>query len=168
MSNYSLRPLNIHSEREMNTVIIFSQMTLWESRPELRINPSRVPDFGFENMEQMYRAGVANPNQRYLLVLDEDANIVGHSIIALRTNKDGERFGYFWSRYVLPTHRRQGIGSRFLAESLSWFEEQQVKRAEVHVHLSNVVLRRFYESNGFSLIDRRTDRWEYMVMSKAL
>ena len=168
MSSYTLRPLNTKSDREMNTVIIFSQMTLWESRPELRINPSRIPDFGFEQIEQMYRAGLANSNQRYLIALDEDANIVGHSIIALRTDEKGKQYGYFWSRYVLPGHRRKGIGSRFLEEALTWFREQGVDRAEVHVHLGNVILRHFYQSNDFSLIDRRTDRWEYMVMSKTL
>lgn len=168
MSSYTLRPLNARSDREMNTVIIFSQMTLWESRPELRINPARVPDFAFERIEQMYRAGLSNASQRYLIALDEDANIVGHSIIALRTDDSGESYGYFWSRYVLPAHRRRGIGSRFLEAALEWFGEQSVSRAEVHVHLGNSALRRFYQSNGFALIDRRTDRWEYMVMSKPL
>ena len=168
MSSYTLRPLNPDSEREMNSVIIFSMMTLWESRPELRINPSQIPDFGFESTQKMYRAGLKNPNQRYLIALDGDAQIVGHSIIGLRTGEGDDRYGYFWSRYVLPQHRRKGLASRFMDEALTWFREKGVQRAEVHVHLSNEGLRRVFERKGFRPIDRRTGRWEYVVLSKKL
>jgi GNAT superfamily N-acetyltransferase len=168
MSSYTLRPLNPDSEREMNTVIIFSMMTLWESRPELRIDPASIPDFGFQSTLRMYQAGTGNPAQRYLVALDGDANIVGHSIIGLRTGEDDERYGYFWSRYVLPAHRRKGIASRFMDEALTWFKEKGATRAEVHTHLSNQGLRKVFERKGFRPIDRRTGRWEYVVMSKKL
>ena len=168
MSSYTLRLLNPASEREMNTVIIYSMMTLWESRPELRINPSLIPDFEFEQTERMYRAGLKNPNQRYLIALDGDANIVGHSIIGLRTGGEDKRYGYFWSRYILPGHRRKGLASRFMDEAFEWFQEKGVERAEVHVHLSNEPVRRVFERKGFKPIDRRTGRWEYVVLSKNL
>ena len=168
MASYTLRPLNPDSEREMNTVAVFSMMTLWESRPELRIDPDQIPDFGFEASKKINKAGLRNPNQRYLIALDGDAQIVGHSIIGLRTGEGDDRYGYFWSRYVLPEHRRQGIASRFMDEALSWFKEKGVKRAEVHIHLSNQALRKVFVRMGFRPIDRRTGRWEYVVLSKKL
>ena len=168
MANYTLRPLNPESEREMNTVVIFSMMTLWESRPELRIDPALIPDFGFQSTERMLRAGINNPGQRYLIAVDGDANIVGHSIISLRTGEEGERYGYFWSRYVHPAHRRRGLASRFMDEALQWFQDKGAKRAEVHIHLGNQALRRVFERKGFRPIDRRTGHWEYVVMSKKL
>ena len=168
MSEYTLRVLNPSSEREMDTVVTFSMMTLWESRPELRIDPARVPDFGFASTAKLYRAGVENPNQRYLIALDTDANIVGHSIIGLRTGEGDDRYGYFWSRYVLPNHRRKGLAARFMAEALDWFRDKGVKRAEVHVHHTNISLRNLFEKNGFKIVDRRTNRWEYVVMSREL
>ena len=168
MSSYTLRPLNPDSEREMNTVTVFSMMTLWESRPELRIDPAQIPDFGFSATHRMYQAGIGNPNQRYLIALDGDANIVGHSIVGLRTGEGDDRYGYFWSRYVLPAHRRKGLASRFMDEALTWFQQKGVKRAEVHIHLSNLALRKVFERKGFRPIDRRTGRWEYVVMSRKL
>ena len=168
MSDYTLRVLNSSSPREMDTIVTFSMMTLWESRPELRIDPARVPDFGFASTAQLYRAGVQNPHQRYLIALDDDANIVGHSIIGLRTSEGNERYGYFWSRYVLPNHRKKGLAGRFMTEALDWFREKGVTRAEVHVHHSNTPLRKLFEKNDFTIIDRRTNRWEYVVMSRDL
>ena len=168
MSDYTLRVLNPSSDREMDTIVTFSMMTLWESRPELRIDPARVPDFGFASTATLYKAGVENPNQRYLIALDADANIVGHSIVGLRTGEGDDRYGYFWSRYVLPNHRRKGLAGRFMTEALTWFQEKGVKRAEVHVHHSNTSLRNLFEKNGFKIVDRRTNRWEYVVMSREL
>lgn len=168
MSDYTLRPLNPSSEREMDTIVAFSMMTLWESRPELRIDPARVPDFGFAATQKLYKAGLQNPNQRYLIALDADANIVGHSIIGLRTGEGDEKYGYFWSRYVLPNHRKKGVAGQFMTEALQWFNSRGVGRAEVHVHHSNTPLRHLFEKNGFKIIDRRTNRWEYVVMSRDL
>ena len=168
MSDYTLRSLNPSSEREMDTIVTFSMMTLWESRPELRTDPAKFPDFGFDVTARTYRAGIRNSNQRYLIALDSDANIVGHSIIALRTGSDNQRYGYFWSRYVLPAHRRQGLARRFMDEAMRWFEEQGASRAEVHVHHNNKALRSLFEKSGFKVTDRRTEIWEYVVLSKTL
>ena len=168
MSDYTLRVLNPSSDREMDTIVTFSMMTLWESRPELRMDPARMPDFDFASTAKLYKAGAKNPNQRYLIALDADANIVGHSIIGLRTGEGEDRYGYFWSRYVLPNHRRKGLAGRFMSAALEWFAEKGVKRAEVHVHHSNAALRLLFEKNNFKIIDRRTNRWEYVVMSRDL
>ena len=168
MSEYTLRVLKPSSNREMDTIVAFSMMTLWESRPELRTDPANMPDFGFSTTAKLYKAGAKNPNQRYLIALDGDANIVGHSIVGLRTGEDGERYGYFWSRYVLPAHRRKGLAGRFMNEAIDWFRDKGMKRAEVHVHHSNTILRSFFEKNEFKIIDRRRDRWEYVVMSRSL
>ena len=43
MSDYTLRPLNPSSEREMDTIVAFSMMTLWESRPNFALIPRGFP-----------------------------------------------------------------------------------------------------------------------------
>ena len=55
-----------------------------------------------------------------------------------------------------------------MTEALQWFNSRGVGRAEVHVHHSNTPLRHLFEKNGFKIIDRRTNRWEYVVMSRDL
>ena len=164
---FTIRPLDPTSERELNHLCAFSMMTLWESRPEMRVDPASIPDFNFAAHRQLYLAGAAQPTQNTLLALDSEANIVGHSAVTIRHRGD-QAYGYFWSRYVLPQHRRQGLARRFLQRSLAWFAEQQVAWAEVHIHVENTLLRQLFESEGFGVVDRHTDRWTYLVLRKDL
>ena len=164
---FTIRPFDPASERELNHLCVFSTMTLWESRPELRVDPDSIADFGFEAHRKLYLAGADQPNTKSLIALDKDAKIVGHSVVVLR-HKEGQPYGYFWSRYVLPQYRRQGLARTFLKEALSWFQSQGASWAEVHIHVENGALRGMFESEGFSVIDRRTDRWTYLVLRKDL
>lgn len=166
MNTHTIRPLDPSNPREMNTVVIYSMMTLWESTPELRVDPSTIPDFGYDTTRSMYEAGIKSPQQRYLVALDDVANLVGHSVSVLRRTDDDELYGFFWSRYVHPDHRRQGIGRRFLQDTVEWFASLGAQWGEVHVHVENQALRALFASQGFEVKDRRADRWTYLVMRK--
>lgn len=166
-SPFTIRPFDPTSERELNHLCVFSMMTLWESRPELRVDPDSIQDFGFEAHRKLYIAGAAQPNAKCLIALDSEAKIVGHSVVVVR-HQDAQPYGYFWSRYVVPHQRRQGLARTFLKEALGFFQSQNAAWAEVHVHVENAPLRRLFESEGFSVADRRTDRWTYLVLRKDL
>ena len=167
MTDFTIRPLDPDSERELNHLCVFSMMTLWESRQEMRVDPASIEDFGYKAHRHLFRTAAANPAQRCLIALDGEANIVGHSVVVVRS-LEGQRYGYFWSRYVLPKYRRKGLGSRFLRLALDWFSDQGVAWAEVHIHTDNATLRRLFEREGFSVVDRRVDRWTYLVLRKEL
>ena len=144
-------------------------MTIWESRPELRRDPATAPGYGWSETQARYRAGVRSDGQRYLVALDPDGNLVGHSIVVLRTDADGRRFGYFWSRYVLPAHRRNGLATRFLSDAMAWFASQNARYAEVHIHTENKALRAMFEGKGFAVVDRgRDDTWSWLVLRRDL
>ncbi len=164
---FTIRPLDPSSERELNHLCVFSMMTLWESRPELRVDPASIKDFGFESHRKLYIAGATQPNAKCLIALDSEAKIVGHSVVVVR-HQDSEPYGYFWSRYVLPQYRRQGLARTFLQEALAWFQSQGAAWAEVHIHVENTSLRKLFESEGFAVADRRTDKWTYLVLRKPL
>ncbi len=166
-TNFTIRPLDPASERELNHICVFSMMTLWESRPEMRVDPAAIPDFGFTSHRQIYLAGATSPTQRYLLAFDDEANIAGHSIAVVR-HRGEQPYGYFWSRYVLPRYRRKGLAKRFLGLSLDWFSEQGAQWAEVHIHIENATLRRLFETADFRVVDRQTDRWTYLVLRRDL
>jgi ribosomal protein S18 acetylase RimI-like enzyme len=166
--HFTIRPLDPGSQRELDHVCVFSVMTLWESRPELRVDPATLPDFGYDAHKRIILAGADNPAQRYLIALDDHAHIVGHSIVLVRKTDDGEPYGYFWSRYVLPRYRRQGLARRFLSMALEWFSVKGARFAEVHVHIENTPLRDLFEQQGFRVVDRRTEHWTFLVLRKDL
>lgn len=165
MSELILRAPDPSSERELDHLCIFAMMTQWESRPEVRVDPAKVPDFGFDAHRRMFRAGLSNPDQRYRIAVDGDANIVGHSVVVVRSDREAP-YGYFWSRYVLPAYRRRGLARRFLRDSLDWLKTRRtpLAYAEVHIHTENVAARSLFELEGFTVVDRRTERWAYHVL----
>ncbi len=168
MSDFVIRPIDPTSPRELDHLCVFSMMTLWESRPEMRVDPRTLPDFGFDAHRKMYRAGMSDPKHQYLLALDSEARIAGHSVVVVRHTEGDQPYGYFWSRYVLPQFRRQGLARRFLRLALEWFAQQPVAYAEVHIHTENAPLRQLFESQGFSVVDRRKDAWTYLVLRRDL
>lgn len=166
---YDIRPLQPGSARELEIVTCFAVMTIWESRPELRINPDDAPGYSWPETHARLKAGARSPDGRYLVATDRDGHLVGHSITVIRHDDDGVPFGYFWSRYVLPRCRRQGLASRFLVDSESWFRSRGAKRAEVHIHTENAGLRSLFESRGYKVADRGRDAiWSWIVLRKDL
>jgi len=164
MTTFDIRPLDPRSELELDHVCVFSLMTLWESRPEMRVDPTTLPHFGFDAHRRIILAGADNESQLYLVARDPDGRIAGHSIVVTRKGDDGVDYGYFWSRYVLPRFRRRGLARRFLKHNLDWLRKRTVAWAEVHVHVDNVALRELFESEGFRVVDRRTEQWTFLVL----
>jgi len=81
----------------------------------------------------------------------------------MRHSEDGTPYGYFWSRYVLPRYRRQGVARAFLKRNLTWLRQRGARYSDVHIHVDNEPLRTLFEGEGFHVVDRRTERWTYLV-----
>lgn len=165
MSEFTLHAPDPSSQRELDHLCIFAMMTLWESRPEMRVDPKTLPDFGFDSHRRIFEAGLKNPDQRYRIAVDGEANIVGHSVVVVRHDRDVP-YGFLWSRYVLPQYRRRGLARQLLHDSLDWLKTQRgpVAYAEVHIHTENQAARRLFERERFTIVDRRTERWPYLVL----
>lgn len=69
---------------------------------------------------------------------------------------------------MLPEHRRKGLARQFLQGSLQWFGSHGAVCAEVHIHVENPLVRSLFESEGFQVVDRRTDRWTSLVLYREL
>ena len=166
MSNlYTIRTIDPRSERELETVTCYSVMTIWESRPELRKDPQRTPGYSWAETEARIRAGLRGEAVRILVAVDSDGHLVGDSIVVLRHDAKGQTFGYFWSRYVLPRARRQGLARQFLTDAMSWFRAKGARYAEVHIHTENHGLRKLFEGHGFRVVDRgRDNQWSWLIL----
>ena len=166
--SYDIRPAI--SEDDIATMSSFSILTILETLPETRIDPSIVPNFSHEAMASMYRKGLKNPDHRYLVATNEESLIVGHTIYLLRRNDRGATYGYLYTRYVLPAHRGQGLGGRMLDMALDWFKEMNAEWAEAHTHPSNTKLQKLFASRGFEEGGRtvKQGRWSSILLRKSL
>ena len=163
---YSIR--SAKSEDDVGTMASFSILAILETVPEARTDPSIVPDFSHEEMAAMYRKGLRNPNHRYLVATTEEDLLVGHGIYVLRKHDAGASFGYLYTRYVLPAHRRRGRGGRMLDTALNWFKEMNAEWAEAHTHPSNSSLQDLFTSRGFAIGPIQEGRWASVLLRKSL
>lgn len=164
--NYEIRPAE--SDDDIATMSSLSILTILETLPEARRDPSIVPGFSHQEMASMYRKGLNNPDHRYRVVTDEEGLLVGHSIYLLRRNDAGVMTGYLYTRYVLPAHRRRGLGGRMLDMALDWFEERNAAWAEAHTHPSNRGLQELFASRGFEHAEVHEGRWPSVLLRKSL
>ena len=163
---YEIRPAT--SEDDIATMASFSILTILETLPETRIDPSIVPNFSHGDMASMYRKGLNNPDQRHLVATNEESLIVGHTIYLLRRNEAGTKYGYLYTRYVLPAHRGRGLGGRMLDMALDWFKEMNAEWAEAHTHPSNSKLQNLFASRDFEQGPVQQGRWSYVLLRKSL
>ena len=164
--NYDIRAAT--SEDDVATMASLSILTILETLPEARRDPSIVPGFSHEDMASMYLKGLSNPDHRYLLATHEEALVVGHGIYLLRRDEAGARYGYLYTRYVLPAHRRRGLGGRLLDRALDWFDEMNAQWAEAHTHPSNSPLQALFASRGFEQGPVQEGRWPSVLLRRTL
>ena len=164
--NYQIRPAQ--TDDDVSTMASFSMLTILETIPEARRDPTIVPGFSHEEMSSMYREGLNNPNHRYLVVVSPDGLLVGHGIYLLRRDDAGSSYGYLYTRYVLPAHRRRGLGGRMLDTALDWFKEMDAEWAEAHTHPSNAGLQKLFASRGFEVGPPQEGRWASVLLRKTL
>ena len=161
---YKIRPLNFDVSGEVSCAASFSMLTILETLPEARLEPDIVPNLSIEAMSEMYARGATNENHLYLVVEDADGALVGHAIALLREDDDGVTHGYSYTRYVLPKHRRQGLGKRLLDQALAWWREREAVYVLAHTHPSNTALLGLFTRAGFVEVERKTTRWESVTL----
>jgi GNAT superfamily N-acetyltransferase len=144
---YSLR--DAATESDIKIMASMSILTLLETIPEVRVDPTTVPNFSHEAMTKMYLDSLSNPKHRYIVLATEAGELVGHTIFLLREDSQNVRFGYLYTRYILPQHRGHGFGGRMLDLALTWFKEEKAIYAEAHTHQTNTVLANLFASRGF-------------------
>ena len=87
--------------------------TVLSTIPELENSPDKaravLPNFTFDQMKAMFRADLLRPTHRFLVAVDADGRLVGHSMNSRKQTPEGETFGYFFSRFVLPEHLNSGV-----------------------------------------------------------
>ena len=164
--NYDIRVAK--SEDDIATMSSFSILTILETLPEVRTDPSIVPGFSHQEMMSRYQEGLNNSDHRYVVVTNEESLVVGHGIYLLRHNEVGTRYGYLYTRYVLPAHRGRGLGGRMLDMALDWFEEVNAEYAEAHTHPSNTPLQNLFASRGFEKGPVQEGRWPAVLLRKSL
>lgn len=129
---------------------------------------SSLSNFSFDQMSRMIERDFSDPTKK-IMVAEEDGKLIGQALFSLKTDSDGVNYGFFFSRYIVPEHRRQGIASALLAYALKWFSENGASYAIAQTHLTNDKLQKLFAKFGF---DRSGPldgpAWQYYLLKKTL
>ncbi|OFW57369.1 MAG: hypothetical protein A2W01_06945 [Candidatus Solincola sediminis] len=86
------------------------------------------------------------------LVAIESDEVAGYSISTMSKHPpvlEIESYGLISDMAVKAEHRRQGIGSAMLMETLDWFASSGVDRIELHAAATNPIGNSFWIKHGF-------------------
>jgi ribosomal protein S18 acetylase RimI-like enzyme len=165
---YRIRELDESSDAELDTVTRWCMETVLATIPEFENSAEKartyLPNFTFEQMRDMIRADFPRPTHHFLVAVAQDDRLVGHSMISRKQTPDGERFGYFFTRFVLPEHRRQGLGGRLMAQALAWFQDYDWSFLLAHTHPTNQALQGLFASHGFQVVKRSEKPWPSLTL----
>jgi [ribosomal protein S18]-alanine N-acetyltransferase len=164
--------LNAHGFEQVNTVVAYERgqdAPIANGHATVRLRSAREADLtAVEELDAasfpllwryplpMLQAAM-QPAARFSLA-ELDRRLIGY----LLSTQEGNE-GQITRLAVLPDYRRQGIGSRLLADALSTFRRGCVRRVSLNTQDDNVPAQRLYERFGF----RRTGD-ELPVLEKPL
>lgn len=126
-----------------------------------------LPNFSREAMERMIASDFEDPTRRIVVATSGD-EVVGQALYSLKIDEGGRRYGYCFSRYVLPSYRRRGIASLLLDDALTWFAKNGACYARAETHIANAGIQNLFRKKGFSLSGPYEGPWSYYILRKEL
>ena len=152
--NFTLRTINRDSSEELDLVTKRVMETVLETIPEFERDSNKAleafPNFTHEQMREMLKSVFNNPDHELLVAENkETSDVIGHSIFSLKTDKDGKRFGFCFSRYVVPKFRKRGVASELIKYQEYWWLKGGATYAFAQTHQQNIKLQALFEKHGF-------------------
>ncbi|MFM8843017.1 MAG: ribosomal protein S18-alanine N-acetyltransferase [Actinomycetota bacterium] len=90
------------------------------------------------------------PRSRKYIVAFYGTEVIGYAGIALAGD-----VADIHTLTVIPTHRKQGIASKMLAELEAWGREKKVSAFMLEMREGNIEAQPLYEKHGYSVVSRR-------------
>lgn len=72
-------------------------------------------------MKEMISSSLTNKNHKILVAVKKNNDVIGHSIISMKTDNNNILYGFCFSRFIQREYRRLGIGSQLLPEAEKWW-----------------------------------------------
>lgn len=168
---YRFREIDYQSSKELDLMTRNCMQTVLETIPEFEGNMEKVrqhfSNFSFEQMRAMIKGNFGHPDHRLLVAIDQKGELVGQAIFSVKQDDEGLQYGFCFSRYVHPDHRRQGIARELLTKAETWWMERAINYAIAQTHVTNIKLQGLFEQFGFEKV-KKTDgkAYSYYTLKK--
>lgn len=137
------------SEGDLETILTFNQ-ALFESNGEF----DRELDFSFPQSplgREYFRSRIRADDSIALIATTEEGTIgylVGGEVVG-ESYRQVATLGEVENMLVSSRVQNSGVGSKLMAEFLTWCKQRGLKRAKVSAYSENIDAVRFYERRGF-------------------
>ncbi len=111
----------------------------------------RFGQFKRSEISQAMEQNVKKRDYRILVAENTRGTIVGHSIVAIKKDQNGQSFGLCYARYVDPRYRRSGIASQLLEEAEKWWTKRKVSYIVAHSHTKNKPIKNLFRKFGYNV-----------------
>jgi GNAT superfamily N-acetyltransferase len=168
-----LREINKENEHELALVTQRCMETVLETIPEFEGNPEKARlafgNFTFAQMKEMIQGTLSSAVHRNLAAVDSDSDeLVGHALFSIKIDSDGKKYGFCYSRYIVPAYRKKGIASMLLSQAEEWWTSLKAEYVVAHTHVSNLALQCLFQKHGFTLSEVKQGKFPYYELRKML
>ncbi|MDU9418518.1 GNAT family N-acetyltransferase [Staphylococcus lloydii] len=106
--------------------------------------PHRLTKEEIQNLSQM-----ALEDGAHYYALKEDNQLIGYTMLGVKEdNLTGDKYGFIYELYVMPTYRKLGYGKQLLAFTKQHFKQLGYDKIRLNVYVGNAA-QQLYKSCGF-------------------
>lgn len=167
MTNYHLREL-YDDEHEIDWATRACMRTVLETIPEMNGSESVaqefLPNFSFEEMRSMIAADIDKSTHLLLVVADSEDRPVAHAMVSQKMTPKKTKYGLFFTAFVEPDHRREGLATLLMEGIVEWFEDYRWSFLLAHTHQSNHAARGLLERYGFQVTEEHDEPWPHITL----
>lgn len=171
---YKIREIDTQNREELDWVTNHTMKTVLETIPEFENSEEKVleefPNFTFQQMRNMIQNDFPKENHCLFVIEDTTSHqLVGHSIFSLKEDENNKKYGFCYSRYISPLHRRKGLASKLLKISEEWWTSKEAEYVIAQTHESNFKLQGLFEKFAYQKSGPKQGRgYKYYLLRKDL
>ena len=99
------------------------------------------------------------------VVENTNGSILGHTIVRIDDDGEGQEIGLFGTTYVIPTERNTGVASSLLLRGEKWMVSKGMNQAVTYTEKNNTKLQNLYRNHGYTMSPMPKD---FVKLAKAL
>ncbi len=172
--DFYIRSIDKQSDSELSLVTKRSMETVLETIPEFKnsedIARKAFSNFSFNEMREMIKKDFDNKNHMLLLAISKETkDILGHAIFSIKIDDNERKYGFCFSRYVIPEVRKHGIASELLKEQEVFWKNNHAEYIIAQTHHKNVKLQNLFLKHGYQMIGpKEGNHYHYFELIKEL
>ncbi len=160
---FHIRPIDPNSEAEATAVAERMRQTLVEVLGEEKGDAMYTMEW-LINRVQWHLDAEKITGQVYLAE-KVDGAVIGHVIVRVDRDENGQEIGLFATTYIEPEHRRYGIATKLLKQGEQWMVRQGMKTAVTYTDKDNEKLQKLYIGQGYEMMPMPK---EFVKLEKSL